>query len=57
MDTIFFLMAAAIILLALTVNEPQRHQRPQPRSIPVPVLSRTQRQVATRNDYESRGRS
>jgi hypothetical protein len=57
MDTIFFLMAAAILLLALTASEPQHHQRSQPRAIPVPVPSRTQRQVATRGGYEHRGRS
>jgi hypothetical protein len=57
MDTIFFLMAAAIIFLALTVNELQRHQRPQPRALPVPAPLRTQRQAATRDSYESRGRS
>lgn len=57
MDTNFFLIAAAIILLALTVNEPKRHQRSLPRSIPVPVPYRTQRQAATRDGHESRGRS
>jgi hypothetical protein len=57
MDILFFLIATAIILLALTVDESQRHRRSQPRALPAPVLSRTQRQVATMDGYESRGRS
>jgi hypothetical protein len=57
MDTLFFLMAAAILLLALTAGELQHHQRSHPRPLPVPVPSRTQRQVATLDGYESRVRS
>jgi hypothetical protein len=47
----------AIILLALTVGEPQRHHRSQTRPLPVPVPFRTQRQIAMLGDRTHWSRS